>query len=120
MRIEVNERDAWRKPLVGTAEDTYGPDRSNERFQRSIVFYIKGDPEEAKKRFLAGEVCPSCLEVFPVPPCKANLHRFREIYGDKPHPIGTNWFNRVVAGCCPICGNEVSPEMAAAMYREEA
>lgn len=117
MSIHVFENEAWRRPVNAAAEETY--DLEGAQHGRRDVRWVFHDRYQFEdlKRLAEGMVCSSCLEVFPAKPGADTVTRFREVYGGKPEPIGSRWRQRVMNGCCPICGTEVSTEYFEALYR---
>ena len=114
--ILVNERDEWRKPVYAVAEETH--DLGRDKGRREVRWIVDGpDQFSVLRRLSEGTVCVECMETMPARPGPGTVSRFREVYGDKPEPTKSTWLPRVMSGCCPVCGSEVSTEMFEAMYR---
>jgi len=116
-RIQILERDGWRKPVQAVAEETYGLS-GGQHGRRDVQWIIDGpDQFEVLRRLAEGSICSECMEPMPCRPSLANVDRFRAVYADKPEPTRSRWLARVTQGCCPTCGSEVSTEMFEAQYR---
>ena len=116
MRIQIFENDSWRRPANAVAEETYDLGKFKDRRDVRWVFHDRYQFEDLK-RLAEGTLCSECLEPMPAKPSAASVNRFREVYAGKPLPIGSVWRERVLNGCCPVCGSEVSTEFFEAMYR---
>lgn len=111
----ITERDEWRRPILAAHEECYD-ETSEQTLQRSVRHILKDRYQfEDLKRLAEGRACENCLEVFPERPCAANVRRFDEVYGGKPFPLP--WRQRVMQGCCPVCGSEISTEMFEALHK---
>lgn len=114
--IFINEREEWRKPVNAVAEETY--DLGADKGRRDVRWIIDGPEQfEVLRRLAEGTVCSECMETMPAKPSPGTVSRFREVYADKPEPTRSRWLGRVMQGCCPVCGSEVSTEMFEAQYR---
>lgn len=114
MRIKVTEHPNWREPVLADVQECY--DLTAERMQRRSVRWILHDNKQFEHldRLARGLICAECLEVFPARPGADTVTTFREVY-DKPAQR-LPWRERVMAGCCPVCGSEVSPEYFQALH----
>lgn len=116
-RMFISERDEWRDPVIAKVEECYDDtvERTGKRSYRWILHDAK--QFEHLRRLAAGTICGNCLESFPEKPCSASVKRFEEIYGGRGGPVVLPWRDRVMSGCCPVCGSEVSTEMFEAMHQ---
>lgn len=115
-RIQVFERDEWRDPVIAKVEECY--DHTVEATGRRSFRWILHDNKQFEhlRRLAEGTICENCLESFPVRPIPANVKRFAEIYDKPTGPVRLPWRERVMTGCCPVCGSEVSPEFFEALH----
>lgn len=114
-RFVILERADWREPILAAAEECYD-ETTTER--RSVRWILKDAKQfEHLRRLAQGTACENCLEVFPERPSPASVRRFEEVYGQKPGPVQIPWRSRVMAGCCPMCGCEISTEMFEALHQ---
>jgi hypothetical protein len=115
MRITIRQREEWREPILAAVEECY--DETVERTGRRGVRWILHDRKqfETLKRLADGTACAECMEVFPERPSASSVKRFAEVY-DKPGQV-LPWRQRVMQGCCPVCGAEVSTEYFQALHQ---
>ena len=114
--ILVNERDEWRDPVIAAVEECYD-ETTMQTGRRSVRWILKDNKQfDHLRRLAEGTICAECLESFPERPSPASVKRFGEIYGGKPGAVQLPWRERVMAGCCPVCGSEVSTEMFEALH----
>ena len=112
--IFVNEKPGWREPIIAAAEECY--DETTQFTGRRSVRHILKDNKQFEhlNRLAQGTACGHCLEVFPEKPGPGAVKAFGDVY-DKPGQI-VPWRERVQAGCCPMCGYEVSTEFFEALH----
>jgi RNA polymerase subunit RPABC4/transcription elongation factor Spt4 len=69
------------------------------------------------KRLAQGTACEHCLEVFPAKPGPDTVREFEKVYDKPTGPVRMPWRERVTAGCCPMCGSEISTEFFEALHQ---
>ena len=113
-RYVIIEHAGWREPIIGAVEECY--DDTVEATGRRSYRHILSDAKQFEhlKRLADGTACGTCLEVFPERPGPDSVKAFRDVY-EKPGQL-VPWRERVMAGCCPMCGNEVSTEFFEALH----
>jgi ferredoxin len=119
---------AWeRPPTVGYEEMPVGRALPMEDGRKPVLMLLEGKYAELdRERFLRGEICVQCQTC--LPECPSALGAYKRI-------IETPGFNleqryqgfpgarlakeRLMVGRCPVCGTEMSPEMAQALFGGE-
>jgi len=108
-RVEYEDQgDTYVNPLMVAP----GGDES----RRSLYITFVGSVEEQREmadELAHGYRCRNCIEPLPEPPSMRAVARYREAYAAKvPAGLLDVYLARCAAGCCPMCGWEVRPEMA--------
>jgi hypothetical protein len=99
----------WRDPIIAHPEEVSG--QFSRPGERALLWYVTIEDRERIRRLMA---CASCLQVFPAPPEKRNLHIFRaegvtRMFTAARSPEEVEAL--ISAGKCPACQTEVSQEM---------
>lgn len=115
-KIFIRERADWREPIIAGVEECYD-DTVEKTGRRSVRWILKDNKQfDHLARLANGTVCEHCLEPMPAKPGPESVKRFAEVYDKPTGSVVLPWRERVMAGCCPVCGSEVSTEMFEAMH----
>lgn len=98
-----------RKPMMARAEETLvqtGLTTADAPMaRRGIRWHLNTESMQRIRDLMA---CWQCLATFPARPCAMNVAMFKDYKHCRPAAVA----NRLIrAGCCPVCGAEISSGM---------